>query len=46
MSANDDENLFDDAGTNGFTFKPLPVQTDALKRELLRILNRDDLGLV
>jgi hypothetical protein len=46
MSANDHENLFDDAGTNGFTFKPLPVQTDALKRELLRILNRDDLDLV
>jgi hypothetical protein len=46
MSANDHENLLDDAGINGFTFKPLPVKTDALKRELLKILSRYDLDLV
>lgn len=45
MSANDHENLFDEAGANSFTFKPLALKDDALKLELLRILNGDELDL-
>lgn len=42
MSANDHENIFDDAGADSFMFKPLPQNPDALKQDLLRILNGGD----
>eukprot|EP00526_Cylindrotheca_closterium_P003678 CAMPEP_0113651902 /NCGR_PEP_ID=MMETSP0017_2-20120614/27686_1 /TAXON_ID=2856 /ORGANISM="Cylindrotheca closterium" /LENGTH=1286 /DNA_ID=CAMNT_0000564645 /DNA_START=247 /DNA_END=4110 /DNA_ORIENTATION=- /assembly_acc=CAM_ASM_000147 len=42
MSANDHENIFDDAGADSFMFKPLPQNADALKQDLLRILNGGD----
>ena len=46
MSANDVEQLFDDAGADEFIFKPLPFRKDPLTRELLRILsNHGDLGV-
>lgn len=45
MSANDVEELFDDAGADEFIFKPLPFRPEPLTRELLRILsNGDDWG--
>jgi hypothetical protein len=42
MSANDVENLFENAGADEFIFKPLPFRKDPLTRELLRILSGDD----
>jgi len=42
MSANDHENIFDDAGADSFMFKPLPQNADALKQDLLRIINGGD----
>lgn len=39
LSANDKEEEFLLAGANAFMLKPFPCQKDALKRELLRVLN-------
>lgn len=39
LSANDVEHAFEDAGADAFMFKPFPTKPDALKRELVRILN-------
>eukprot|EP00529_Nitzschia_sp_RCC80_P003842 CAMPEP_0113469268 /NCGR_PEP_ID=MMETSP0014_2-20120614/15806_1 /TAXON_ID=2857 /ORGANISM="Nitzschia sp." /LENGTH=1063 /DNA_ID=CAMNT_0000361729 /DNA_START=91 /DNA_END=3282 /DNA_ORIENTATION=+ /assembly_acc=CAM_ASM_000159 len=39
LSANDVEDAFIDAGSDAFMFKPFPCKPDALKAELLRILN-------
>lgn len=38
LSANDVQHGFEDAGANGFMFKPFPTKPDALKLELNRLL--------
>mmetsp|Transcript_17206 Transcript_17206/g.28580 ORF Transcript_17206/g.28580 Transcript_17206/m.28580 type:complete len:947 (+) Transcript_17206:70-2910(+) len=39
LSANDVQNAFEDAGANAFMFKPFPTKGEAMKKELLAILD-------
>ena len=43
LSANDVQQAFEDAGANAFMIKPFPTKADALKKDLLRILDGYDI---